>query len=104
VGWVFCNAAPLFCGGDDSPPVTPLLGKAGDTPAFQSLVLLPLIIQRKVRGVLCLASKNSLLIGQDVQDFAVMASEHMSLFLENLFVKCRLRDLHKSVTEHTLKN
>jgi GAF domain-containing protein len=104
VGWVFCNSAPLFCGGDDNPPVTPLLGKAGDTPVFQSLMLMPLVIQRKVRGVLCLASKKPLLIDQDVQDFAVMASEHMALFLENLFVKCRLRDLHKSITEHTVKN
>jgi transcriptional regulator with GAF, ATPase, and Fis domain len=104
VGWVFCNSAPLFCGGDTPPPDTPLLGKSGDSPTFQSLMLLPLIIQRKVRGVLCLASKNPLLIDQDVQDFAVMASEHMALFLENLFVKCRLRDLHKSITEHTVKS
>ncbi|MDR2892365.1 MAG: GAF domain-containing protein [Deltaproteobacteria bacterium] len=99
VGWVFRNSSPLFNGGDSGVPEAPLLGRSEDAPAFQSLMALPLIIQRKVRGVLCLASKSPLPIGADVQDFARMASEHLALFLENLYVKCRLRDLHKSMTE-----
>ena len=99
VGWVFRNSAPLFSGGGAGAPDAPLLGRVEDIPAFQSSLALPLIIQRKVRGVLCLASKPPLPISDDLQDFARMAAEHLGLFLENLYVKCRLRDLHKSITD-----
>lgn len=99
VGWVFRNAAPLFSGGIDGAPEAPLVGRVGDTPAFQSLMALPLIIQRKVRGVLCLASVEPINLGIDVQDFVRMSSEHLALFLENLYVKCRLRDLHQITSE-----
>lgn len=97
VGWVFRNGTPLSSGGTDGSPDAPLLGRGSSTPAFQSLLTLPLIIQRKVRGVLCLASEAPVDTGSEVQEFARMASEHLSLFLENLFVKCRLRDLHQSI-------
>ena len=98
VGWVFRNGASLSSGGPDGAPEAPLLGRGGTTPAFQSLLAIPLIIQRKVRGVLCLASEYPVDIGDEVQEFARMSAEHLSLFLENLFVKCRLRDLHQSIT------
>lgn len=99
VGWVFRNSAPLFSGGGEGAPDTPLLGRLDETPPFLSVMTLPLIIQRKTRGVLCLASRQAAPLSQDAQDFARMASEHLALFLENLFVKCRLRDLHKSIAE-----
>ncbi|MDL2307677.1 GAF domain-containing protein [Desulfovibrio sp. OttesenSCG-928-C06] len=99
VGWVFRNSAPLFSGGEAGTPEAPLLGRPEDVPAFQSSLAYPLIIQRKVRGVLCLASKPTMPISDDLQDFTRMAAEHLGLFLENLYVKCRLRDLHKSITE-----
>ncbi len=97
VGWVFRNGTPLSSGGPDGAPEAPLLGKGGNAPAFQSLMAIPLVIQRKVRGVLCLASETPLDIGMEVQEFGRMAAEHLALFLENLFVKCRLRDLHQSI-------
>lgn len=97
VGWVFRNGTPISSGGFDGAPDAPLLGRGSSTPAFQSLLALPLIIQRKVRGVLCLASETPVDTGSEVQEFARMAAEHLALFLENLFVKCRLRDLHQSI-------
>lgn len=98
VGWVFRNGTSLSSGGPDGAPEAPLLGHGSSTPSFQSILTIPLIIQRKVRGVLCLASESPLDIGDEVQEFARMSAEHLSLFLENLFVKCRLRDLHQSIS------
>lgn len=97
VGWVFRNGTPLSSGGPDGAPEAPLLGRGASLPNFQSLLAIPLIIQRKVRGVLCLASEAPVDIGSEVQEFARMSAEHLALFLENLFVKCRLRDLHQSI-------
>lgn len=97
VGWVFRNGTPLTSGGTDGAPDAPLLGRGSSAPSFQSLLTIPLVIQRKVRGVLCMASVEPLDTGSEVQEFARMAAEHLALFLENLFVKCRLRDLHQSI-------
>ena len=66
-------------------------------PAFQSLMAIPMIIQRKVRGVLCLAGKARADEGMETQEFVCMAAEHLALFLESLFLKYRLRDLHQSI-------
>jgi GAF domain-containing protein len=95
VGWVFRNGTQVVSGtGSDSSPDTPLVGRGADVPQMQSVLAMPLIIQRKTRGVLCLAHDLPLDIPEATQYFAGMAAEHLSLFLENLFVKCRLRDLH----------
>jgi GAF domain-containing protein len=95
VGWVFRNASQVCSGGTDGSPETLFVGKGADIPQFQTVLALPLIIQRKTRGVLCLAHDLPMEINEATQDFARMAAEHLALFLENLYVKCRLRDLHR---------
>ncbi|MDR1945767.1 MAG: GAF domain-containing protein [Desulfovibrio sp.] len=95
VGWVFRNGAPLRSDGPDGSPETLLLGREAGLPQFQTVSALPLVIQRRTRGVLCLAHEVPLRITSATQDFMRMAADHMALFLENLFVKCRLRDLHR---------
>ncbi|MDR2489150.1 MAG: GAF domain-containing protein [Desulfovibrio sp.] len=95
IGWVFRNASQVCSDGPDGSPETLFVGKGVDIPHFQTVLALPLIIQRKTRGVLCLAHDLPMEINGATQDFARMASEHLALFLENLYVKCRLRDLHR---------
>lgn len=94
VGWVFRNSSQVRSDGPDGSPEAPLVGNGSELPPFQTVLALPLIIQRKTRGVLCLAHDVPIEITQSTEDFARMAAEHLSLFLENLYVKCRLRDLH----------
>lgn len=48
---------------------------------------------------MCLAKETPLEITQDMRDFVLMASEHLSLFLENLYIKCRMRDLSVALSE-----
>jgi signal transduction protein with GAF and PtsI domain len=94
VGWVFRNASPVISEGPDGAPETPLIGMGQELPHFPTVMAYPLLIQRKTRGVLCLAHDSSVDIGDAAKDFVRMASEHLALFLENLYVKCRLRDLY----------
>ena len=97
VGWVFRNGSQVRSDGPDGSPETLFVGKGTDIPHFQTVLALPLVIQRKTRGVLCLAHDLPVEIHEATQDFVRMASEHLALFLENLYVKCRLRDLHRQV-------
>jgi GAF domain-containing protein len=95
VGWVFRNSSPVMSDGADGAPETSLVGTGVDMPHFQTVMAQPLVIQRKTRGVLCLANDAPMEIDGNTRDFVRMASEHLALFLENLYVKCRLRDLHQ---------
>lgn len=95
VGWVFRNGAPARCDGRESAPETTLIGAGLDLPPFQAVLALPLVIQRKTRGVLALAHDHPMEIHGQTLDFATMAAEHLALFLENLYVKYRLRDLYR---------
>lgn len=97
VGWVFRNGSRVRSDGPEGSPETPLVGDGSDLPAFQTVLALPLIIQRKTRGVLCLAHDVPIEITQATEEFARMAAEHLSLFLENLYIKYRLRDLHREI-------
>lgn len=93
IGWVCRNGEPLFSNSPGGMPESSLFGRGVTTPQFQTVMALPLYVQRQTRGVLCLANESPLHITGDMRDFMHMATEHLALFLENLHVKCRLRDV-----------
>jgi GAF domain-containing protein len=95
VGWVFRNSARVCSDGLDNAPETPLVGAGTEMPPFQTVLALPVVIQRKTRGVLCLAHDLPMEIHELTRDFSGMAADHLALFLENLYVKCRLRDVYR---------
>lgn len=97
IGWVFRNGTPFFSGVSGGFPDTSLFGKGLSTPHFQTIMVLPLIIQGSPWGVLCLADEAPLSLAEETRAFAGMAAEHLALFLENLFIKCRLRDAYQSM-------
>ena len=99
VGWVFREGKPVVSDVRERMPETPLVRTEKDVPQFQTIAAFPLIIQRKTRGVLCLAHASPLLVDENTRDFVQMASEHLALFLENLYVKCKLRDLHRATKQ-----
>lgn len=93
IGWVCRNGDALFSNAPGGMPESSLFGRGVTIPQFQTVMALPLVVQRKTRGVLCLAKEAPLEITDNTRDFLRMASEHLALFLENLYVKCRLRDV-----------
>ena len=93
IGWVCRKGEPIFSNAPGGMPESSLFGRGVTTPQFQTVMALPLLIQRKTRGVLCLAKESPLDITGETRDFVHMAADHLSLFLENLYLKCRLRDV-----------
>ena len=93
IGWVCRNGEALFSSAPGGMPESSLFGRGVTTPQFQTVMALPLLVQRKTRGVLCLAKESPLDITEETHDFVRMATEHLALFLENLYIKCRLRDV-----------
>ncbi|MCC8195047.1 MAG: GAF domain-containing protein [Deltaproteobacteria bacterium] len=103
IGWVCRNGEALFSNAPGGMPESSLFGKGVTTPQFHTVMALPLLVQRKTRGVLCLAKEAPLPVTEEVQDFVRMASEHLALFLENLYIKCRLRDVSAAAAEMRLQ-
>lgn len=97
IGWVFRNGAPLYNNGGEGLPEAYLFGRDSGMPQFQTVMALPLVIQRKTLGVLCLASDTPIPLCEEIKNFVHMASEHLALFLENLYIKCRLRDAYQTM-------
>lgn len=88
VGWVYKNNEPIFIDENSAgQAASSLLGASATTKEFMSVICLPLIFQRKTRGVLVLANESPRLIDEDLKDFLFMVSEYLTQFLENLFSK-----------------
>ena len=93
VGWVFKNNAPVFSANTDPDgTVSPLFGKDVPTPRFCNVICLPLHFQKGTRGVLCLAATRALPLNEGLKIFTSMAAEHLSTFLENLYLRSRLQE------------
>ncbi len=93
IGWVFRHGTPIYTEGEPDTPLAPLLGKNFTAPPFLSVVCLPLVIHKIPRGVLCLAHGAPHSINEEFKIFLNMAVDHLALFLENLYLKSRLRDV-----------
>ena len=100
VGWVFRNGTPLFSdGAAGTLPESSLFGKGIVTPVFQSIIAFPLVVQKKTRGVLCLASRIPVSVSEESREFVRIASEYLAFFLENLYVTFRLRDVYQAMAQ-----
>lgn len=91
VGYVFNSGQPVFSGDKGCCPAgKSLLGK--DVPAqdLGSFVLMPVVFGRKTRGVLVLANQEPVAVGPAMRTFLAMATDSISLFLENLYLQSRI--------------
>lgn len=94
-GWVFRNEQPVFAEANTSS--TALFGKVPDIPDFPTAVCLPVMVNKTCRGVLCAANMEPAHVDEAMRNFTRQAVDHLSLFLENLYLKNRLRGfLHKA--------
>ncbi len=91
VGWVFKNNGAVYSDDMSSANVSPLFGGNLKTPAFKSFMCLPLVVHKVPRGVLGFADPGHVVITERLKVFAHMVSVHLALFLENLYLKNRLR-------------
>lgn len=91
IGWVFNNGQPVFTGEKDCCPAgQSLFGRNLPAPPLASLVLVPLVIHRKTRGVLVLTHSDLVPVTDSLKEFVAMATDYLSLFLENLYLRARV--------------
>lgn len=88
-GWVFRNEQAVFAEANSS--ATALFGKVQDIPDFPTAICLPVMVNKTCRGVLCIANTEPARVDDAMRSFARQAVDHLSLFLENLYLKNRLR-------------
>lgn len=93
VGWVFRNEAPVHAEGGEASPAAPLYGKSPETPLFQSVICLPVFMNRVVCGVLCLAGMEPRALPEHLRSFARVAVSLLSRQLETLYLRHRLQSL-----------
>lgn len=92
-GWVFRNEQPVFAEDGGLAPTSALFGQLPDMPDFPAAICMPVIINKSCRGVLCLANTSPRQIDESMRAFVRQAVDHLSLFLENLYLKNRVRSL-----------
>ncbi len=102
VGWVYKNNEPMFIEENNAgQAASSLLGASATTLDLMSVICLPLVFQRKTRGVLVLANEDPKRIDEDLKDFLFMVSEYLNQFLENLFLKSKLAEARTALQKVT---
>ena len=101
VSWVFRNEVPVHAEGTEASPTTPLFGKFPDMPQFQSVICLPIQMNRITCGVLCLASQQPRELPSNVRSFARMAAIQLAQYLERLFLHHRIKSLLPRARVHS---
>ncbi len=92
IGWVFRNHSFVSTADRDSKANrTPLFEKQGDSWIFPSVICVPLVVHMRTRGVLVLASENYQFVSEDLKNFLLLVGDYLALFLENLYLKNRLK-------------
>lgn len=103
VGWVFKNNVSFFTGEHEATvELSPLFGKKIKTPPVKSAVCLPLVVHRIARGVLGLAHPEPVVIDAAMKTFLQMVSDQLALFLENLYLKHRLQEAPRPISQANL--
>jgi transcriptional regulator with GAF, ATPase, and Fis domain len=92
IGWVFRHNSYVSTANDSPGPFGyPVFDKRAKTTRFQSVACLPISFSRRTRGVLVLADENSKCISKEMENFLGLVADHFTLFLENLYLRNRLR-------------
>ena len=92
IGWVFKNNSMVSTAEQENSNLgIPVFEKKLDQPDFQSIVCLPLIVHMRTRGVLVLADTENKNISPELQNFLNLVNEYLTLFLENLYLKNKLK-------------
>ena len=87
--------------GVEGAPSAVLFGKLPDMPDFQAAMCMPVMVNKSTRGVLCLAHTTPRPIDESMRSFVRQAVDHLALFLENLYLKVRLRTMLPRARVHS---
>ena len=98
-GWVFRNEQPFISEGTESASVPPLFGKNSAILDFSTVMCHPIVINKNTQAILCLAHLEPIKLGESIRSFVIQAVDYLSLYLENMYFKTRLRNSLPKITE-----
>ncbi|MBD5417738.1 MAG: GAF domain-containing protein [Desulfovibrio sp.] len=98
VGWAFRDEQPVFVDDEAAAAPTALFGKVEGAPEFRTAICMPVMVHKTARGVLCLARTGAGSIDEGLRSFVRQAVDHLGLFLENLYLRTRLKALLPKAT------
>lgn len=93
VGWVLRNGEAVLNQGGESNAITPVFGKHPLVPDFAASMCLPVIVDKYVCGVLCLADMEVRVFTDDLRAFVRMAAEDIARLLEVISLRYRVHSL-----------
>lgn len=91
-GWVFRNGQPVVHTGEDGRAPS-LFGTSENLPEFAAVACLPVLINKATRGVISLGHTKPHPVDETMRTFLNQAVGHLSLYLENMYLRARLRSL-----------
>ncbi len=91
-GWVFRNGQPVVQTGEDG-RVPTLFGNSENLPEFSAVICMPVMVNKSTRGVICLGHSQPHAVDETMRTFLRQAVGHLSLYLENLYLRVRMREL-----------
>lgn len=101
-GWVFRDERQaVFSEGTSGHTTASLFGKLPDMPSFEAVICLPVVINKTARGVLCLGHTEARTMDEALRSFVHQCVDHLALFLENLYLKNRLRSMLPKARLHS---
>lgn len=101
IGWVFLNEQPVEIASEGSAASSSLFGRVEDMPEFGTVICLPVAVNKSTRGVVCLANLSPRAPDEILRSFLRQAVDHLTLFLENLYLRARLQSMLPSARIHT---
>ena len=102
LGWVFKNGQQVVVEGLGDSPAPKIFGKVSEGVEFRAVMCLPIMVNRDTQAVLCLAHRKPRHIDESLRSFVRLAVEQMSFFLENLYLRTRLRQLLPKAEVHNV--
>jgi transcriptional regulator with GAF, ATPase, and Fis domain len=92
VGWIFKHNQSVFSEELEFRPAgTSVFGRDVPAPPVKTVMAFPLRVYRVTRGVLVFADPGNIHLSSEMRTFGRMVADHLALFLENLYLKNRLR-------------
>lgn len=101
IGWVFLNGQPVEIDSGGSAASSSLFGKVESMPEFGTVICMPVPVNRSTRGVVCLANLDPRAADEGLRSFLRQAVDHLTIFLENLYLRARLQSMMPSARIHT---
>jgi len=93
IGWVFRNGEAVHNEGSNPSAATPVFGKTPLVPDFASAICVPVIVDKNICGVLCLADVEPRTFSSALRAFVRMAADDMARLLETVSLRYRIHRL-----------